>query len=339
MDNMDKIVRTLCLFDPSPSPSSVDRLQKLADKLVESNFSIQTLRVCSPMEFGQIEDLIDNDEVMVSVGTMSFDKALNTLDNFYKSRDNFNVELADTQLGLEHTEILFNIIQNAPEKTFNFTYVFNNPHSSPYMPSSSYENEGFAVGLQPTNLCSGASSLEEWFNRLKLVYQEIFKAFENETGFLGIDSSIAPLFEGDSSLINHIKRIYPAGFNQSFTSDTYTQISAFIKSQNPKLIGLSGIMMPCLEDFELAREYEQGNFSVERNIYVSLHSGLGIDTYPIGTNESPERVLEILKLVQSLSNKYKKPLSVRFVSDGKAKIGEKSNFENPYLYDLVIKEL
>ena len=35
------------------------------------------------------------------------------------------------------------------------------------------------------------------------------------------------------------------------------------------------------------------SFSIERNLFLSLHSGLGIDTYPIGIDEQPERVLEI----------------------------------------------
>lgn len=98
-------------------------------------------------------------------------------------------------------------------------------------------------------------------------------------------------------------------------------------------------MFPCLEDFELADEFEKGNFTVERNIYLSLHSGLGIDTYPIGIDESPQRVLEILKLIQGLSNKYNKPLSTRFVSDGKAKIGQKTDFQNQYLKDVVVRKL
>lgn len=95
-------------------------------------------------------------------------------------------------------------------------------------------------------------------------------------------------------------------------------------------MGLCGLMLPALEDFELAKEYEKGNFSIERNIYLSLHSGLGIDTYPIGVDEKPEKMVEILKLLQSLSNKFNKPLSARFVSDGKAKIGERTNFKNQY---------
>jgi hypothetical protein len=66
---------------------------------------------------------------------------------------------------------------------------------------------------------------------------------------------------------------------------------------------------------------------------------LGIDTYPIAVNQNKDRVVEILKLVQQLSGKYKKPLSVRFISDGKAKIGEKTNFKNQYLKDVIIHEL
>ena len=123
------------------------------------------------------------------------------------------------------------------------------------------------------------------------------------------------------------------------TQDLYLRITNFIKHENPKPIGLSGLMFPCLEDFELADEYEKGNFSIERNIYLSMHSGLGIDTYPIGIDESPQRVFEILSLLQGLARKYQKPLSARFVSDGTAKIGEQTHFKNQYLKDVVLKPL
>ena len=117
------------------------------------------------------------------------------------------------------------------------------------------------------------------------------------------------------------------------------RIKSVIVENNPKPAGLCGIMLPCLEDTVLADEYEKGNFSIERNIYLSLHSGLGIDTYPIGIDESTEKILEILKLLQALSNKYSKPLSARFVLDGKARIGEKTDFKNAYLQDVVVRRL
>jgi len=89
----------------------------------------------------------------------------------------------------------------------------------------------------------------------------------------------------------------------------------------------------------LAAEYDKGNFSIERNVFLSLHSGLGIDTYPIATDEDPDRVVEILELIQALSNKYKKPLSARFVSDGKARVGDKTDYQNPYLADCTVRPL
>ena len=139
-------------------------------------------------------------------------------------------------------------------------------------------------------------------------------------------------------MISFIKKLFTS-FDESILTDTYLKITKFIKNENPKSIGLCGLMFPCLEDFELADEYEKGNFSVERNIFLSLHSGLGIDTYPIGIDEDIRKVTNILKTVQGLSNKYKKPLSVRFVSDGKSKIGEKTDFKNQYLKDIVLRKL
>ena len=77
----------------------------------------------------------------------------------------------------------------------------------------------------------------------------------------------------------------------------------------------------------------------QRNLFLSLQSGLGVDTYPIGVDESPRRVLEILTVLQRLSQRYDKPLSARFVSDGRARIGERSDFGNQYLKDVVIRPL
>jgi hypothetical protein len=128
-------------------------------------------------------------------------------------------------------------------------------------------------------------------------------------------------------------------FSRSVTTDVYLRIARFIHEANPKRVGLCGLMFPCLEDFELAAEYEQGNFPIERNAFLSLHSGLGIDSYPIGVDERPERIVEVLTLVQGLSNKYMKPLSARFVSDGKANIGQLTHFGNPYLKDVVVRPL
>jgi hypothetical protein len=234
--------------------------------------------------------------------------------------------------------LVFDIIKTKPKKTFNFSYTFANVFSSAFFPAANFERNGFSIGLQPTDLAEYATDLHTWFLRMKEVWEEITEIFAGQPDFLGIDSSIAPMYAGKGSLVNLMKRIH-GGFSESVTTDSYTRISAFIKNENPKPIGLCGLMFPCLEDFELSDAYEAGNFNIERNIFLSLHSGLGIDTYPIGIDEDPERIRLILNLLLAFAKKYHKPLSARFVSDGSSRIGEFSDFRNPYLRDVVIRPL
>jgi len=332
----NKIIRSVCYFTDNPSEEITAKLADITKILEDKGYLIQTKRMCSAGH--DIDPLVGKADYL-SIGTITLEDALERLPKFYETNNlNFNIELANEKIDTKYTDLLFKIIQEKPDKTFSFTFVFNNAPSSPFFPSGSYEKNGFSVGLQPTDLSENCTTLEEWFSAMKSCWDEIAETFKDNPEFLGIDSSIAPLLGGKGSLVNFVKRL-GITFDHSVTTDTYTKITKFIKENNPKLVGLSGMMLPCLEDDELAQEYEEGNFSIERNIFLSLHSGLGIDTYPIAVDEKPERVVEILTLLQALSNKYKKPLSARFVSDGKTKVGEKSDYQNQYLADVVLRSL
>jgi uncharacterized protein (UPF0210 family) len=336
-----KIIRSICYFTDAPSAEVTAKLASIAEALEDKGYLIQTKRLCSAVkDIEELADKVGDGADYLSVGTLTYDEAIAQLPKF-NAKDNaiFNIDLTNVDIDRKHVDLLFQVIREKPGNTFNFTFVFNNAPSSPYFPSASYEKNGFAIGLQPTDLSEGCATLDEWFAAMKSCWDEIAELFRDDPEFLGIDSSIAPLSGSVAgSFVGFIKRLGYT-FERTATTDFYVRITKFIKENNPKLTGLSGLMLPCLEDDELAAEYNNGNFSIERNVYLSLHSGLGIDTYPIGINESPERVVEILKLVQALSNKYKKPLSARFVSDGKAKIGDKTDFQNQYLTDCTIRAL
>ncbi len=337
---MNKILRTITIFTNNVKSVNYDKFDLLSKLFEENGFQIQTKRIVFPktVDVNEIAKSVPR-EYMVSVGSLNWEQDQLIIKECIKSsRVSFNLDLTKESITTDHAKILFDVIRNNPSYTFNFTYTFNNPKGVPYFPSANFEKVGFAVGLQPTNLSVGTSSLWEWFDNMKTVWNEIVELLNYDDDFLGIDSSIAPLFEKDSSLIYFIKRVY-SDFSQTVTTDIYTQITQFIKTQNPKPFGLCGLMFPCLEDFDLASEYEKGEFDVERNIFLSLHSGLGIDTYPIGIDEDPSRVVEILQLIQALSNKYSKPLSVRFVSDGKSKIGDMTDYKNRYLKDVIVRKL
>ncbi len=336
---MNKIVRTICLFGETLQTVQLEKFKDIEDKLQSLRFQIQTKRVCSNDSFEKQN--LDLEDIYVCAGSKSTEYLQKNLNLFYSSSSICNLELGgNREINPDHVDILFNLIKNAPHKTFDFTYVFNNAPNSPFMPSANFKEPGFSIGFQLLNLAENAQSLEGWFENIQNVFDDIHNTFKDDPEYLGIDSSIAPLGKEWGSLVYILKNLTKSSeFRETATTDTYTQITNFIKSENPKPIGLCGIMLPCLEDYYLTQEYEKGEFSIERNLFLSLHSGLGIDTYPIGIDESPKRVLEILKLVQALSNKYNKPLAVRFVSDGKAKIRKKTEFKNKFLFDTTIRKI
>lgn len=286
----------------------------------------------------EADTAVDDDSLFIAVGALKREAAQAQLDDFLSAGNiSFNLDITEA-LNIEDVRVLFDIIAGNAAKTFNFTYSVNVPVSSPYLPSAKFEKNGFAIGLQSTNLSADCDAVGAWFDNMRIVWQDLINLFSAKPDFIGIDSSVAPMFDGDGSFIEFIKRVHKP-FSEAATSDVFTQISSFIKTQNPYPIGLCGLMFPCLEDAALAQEYQRGNFPIERNLFLSLHSGLGIDTYPIGVDESPERVLEILQLLRALSNRYQKPLSARFVSDGKATIGQQTDFQNQYLQDVIMRKL
>jgi hypothetical protein len=233
---------------------------------------------------------------------------------------------------------LFRLIRERPAKTFEFAFTFAHASGSPFFPSADWAGNGFAIGLQATDLATGCATPEAWFERLAAAWHELDALLADEPGYLGIDASIAPLFADAGSLIGHVRR-WCGSFDRAATSDLFLRITACVRDANPRPVGLNGLMLPCLEDFLLAEEYAAGRFGIERNLFLSLHCGLGIDTYPLGIDESPARVLEVLRLLHGLAQRYAKPLSARFVSDGRARIGETTRFGNPHLCDVAVRPL
>ena len=335
---INKIVRSVCLFTDNIALDYVDKISNVVDILEGRGYQVQTKRIGTNIDdLLMLENQIDHYVDKISIGKKQLKFVESNLNNFHNTnRISLCLDLDDEEVTTDHVEVLFDIITKSPSNTFNFSYGFNIPNSSPFFNCTNYETNGFSIGLQTPNLSKEIASLEAWLSLNKDCWNELESLFKEYDDFLGIDSSVAPLFDKEGSIVNFIKRL-GYKFSSSVTTDIYTKITKFIKEQNPRAVGMNGLMFPALEDFELADEYQNGEFSIERNIFLSLHSGLGIDTYPIGIDEDPLRVVEILKLVQALSAKYNKHLAVRFVSDGRAKIGEKSDFKNQYLKDVVIR--
>lgn len=336
----NKVIRTITCFADKPSNRTIRKLATLAERLQGAGYTVQTTRVCSKQkDIRVLTDELGDSGAALSVGQLTFPSALRQLPQFIEAPSTaFHVDLTNERIGLRHVDLFRQIVDASASHTFNFCYTFNNAPGSPFFPAASYLADGFAIGLQPTDLSASAATLDEWLAAMRTCWDEIDHLFARERGYLGIDGSIAPFGAGKGSLVNFIKRL-GYSFERSTTTDTYVRITNFLRTQNPRPVGLNGLMLPCLEDSELTAEYDAGRFSLERNLFLSLHSGLGIDTCPVGIDEIPDRLLEVLRLTQALSNKHNKALSVRFASDGHARVGDCTDFQSPYLTDCTIRAL
>jgi hypothetical protein len=188
----NKIIRSICYFTRDPESETLNSLEKSAELLIKNGFDIQTKRICSPA----VEKVIDLDSKLasegfiLSVGTLKLQEAESNLDALLNTKDtSFNVDLTNGEITENTIEPLFEIIRQKPEKTFNFTFVFNNKPSTPFFPSAAYEKDGFSVGLQPTDLSESSQNLEGWLTKMKETWQELDRLFQNNKEFLGIDSS------------------------------------------------------------------------------------------------------------------------------------------------------
>lgn len=340
----NRIVRTVTVFAERPSKDALARADELADRLRALGFTIQTTRACfGDATLEQAAAMLERDDQFASVGSLTTADARAQLEAFASGGNtSFHVDIS---AGVTEDDVgfFFELMDNAPERTFGFSWVAQNPPSGPFFNAARFEQPGFAIGLQSTDLAAGCDSLGEWQAACARVWLEINGVFAAEEDFLGIDSSVAPMGSGDGSLVRFLRRIAPqhgaTSFSELATTDLFTRITDHLDRHTPRPVGLCGLMLPCLEDAGLAEEYEQGNFSIERNLWLSMHCGLGIDTYPIGRDERPERVLQILRLLRALALKHQKPLACRFVADAEAKIGERTDFQSPYLTDVVVRPL
>lgn len=351
-----KIIRTITYFikkqnflaDKDMANKIIDHLNELTNRFEQSGYIVQTRRVCiEGLKMHTINRSFSRDpNLFLSVGRTSLLELSKQLNEFASNPNLFcNIDLTNMSVSYRHIELLFALIEKYPLKTFNFCFTFNNAEFGAYFPMSvpgiiPDKRSYFVIGLQPTSLSGNCLTIDEWLAEMSITWSEIEKILKEEKDFLGIDSSIAPLGSKEGSFIDIIRTRQKQSFSHSVSTPIYNKISWWIKQKNPKKIGLCGLMFPCLEDWGLRDEYEKENFSIERNLFLSLHSGTGIDTYPIGINESKNRIIEILELTQFLSTKFNKPLSVRFVSDGISKIGERTRFqEHNFLTNSIIQKL
>ena len=145
--NSNKIIRSVCYFSEHPQVETIKQVDAITKILTDSGYIVQTKRICSPDEekIRELDTKFTSEGYIFTVGSIKKEGLLDAFPKLTASRNtSFNLDLTKKEITLEDVRILFDIIKNKPSKTFNFTYVFNNPPSSPYFPSGTFgENEAY----------------------------------------------------------------------------------------------------------------------------------------------------------------------------------------------------
>ena len=106
-----------------------------------------------------------------------------------------------------------------------------------------------------------------------------------------------------------------------------------------KQIGYSGLMVPVMEDKQLAKRWAEGTYNIDDLLAYSAVCGTGLDTIPMPGDVSEEQLVRILGDVASLAWKWHKPLSERLLPVKDKKPGDSTDFKSQYLFNTTLHEL
>jgi uncharacterized protein len=283
------------------------------------------------------------------------ERALSTLQNIES-----NAVIADDE-GIHWktihrtAELVRFVSEHSPHSqgTFNFTAIAMLKPLSPFFPGSYHTGVGrqFAIGFEGANVVrdvfakdkgnadAATADLTAALEKHTAVADTIGRKVAAETGwaYVGVDPTPAPL--GDVSIGAAIEAFTGAKFGSSGTLTAARIITAAVKAVPQHQTGYSGLMVPVMEDKLLAQRWAEGTYNIDSLLAYSAVCGTGLDTVPLPGDVSVEQMERIYSDVASLSIKWNKPLSARLQPIPGKKAGDRTEFDDPYLFNTTLHPL
>jgi len=154
---------------------------------------------------------------------------------------------------------------------------------------------------------------------------------------MGVDPTPAPL--GDVSIGAAIESYTGVRLGSSGTMTAALIISTAVRAVRVKQVRSSALMVPVMEDKLLARRWAEGTLSIDSALACSAVCGTGLDTIPLRGDVSEEQLIRIFGDTASLAWKWRKPLSARLQPVKGRKAGDRTEFNDPYLFNTTIRGL
>ena len=226
------------------------------------------------------------------------------------------------------------------------------PHT-PYFPFSYHEgNDGFSLALEivdelleiaDKNIGNGLENVRvimlEYLIENFTDIDEIGKDIESQTGikFLGLDASLAPFPNGDTSVARLVETLGVEDFGSNGSLFITSYLTDIIKTALAKSkvrhVGFNGVMYSLLEDDYLALRNRQKNFTLDSLMLYSSVCGCGIDMVPVPGDVLVEEISGMIFDIAALSATLNKPLGVRILPINGKSSNELTNFNYDFLVD------
>ena len=243
---------------------------------------------------------------------------------------------------------------HTPHSQGNFSFAATAlvPPGTPFYPASYYAGKGheFAVGMQSANVVAEAlatthdanaaqQAIEDALGPHARAVESVAQREASSTGwnYLGLDLSPAPLKE--VSIGTAIENFTGEPLGSSGTLTAAALITRALRALPVKRIGYSGLMLPVLEDSDIAKRWDEGRLTLDSLLAYSSVCGTGIDVAPLPGDVSQDQLARIIGDMASLAVKLQKPLSVRLLPVAGKKAGEKTEFDDPFLVNATIRPL
>lgn len=237
--------------------------------------------------------------------------------------------------------------------TFNFTATAMLKPFSPFFPGSYHTGAGrqFSIGFEGANLVrevfakdkgnadAAVADLTTALTKHAEVADAVGKKVAGATGwtYMGVDPTPAPL--GDVSIGAAIEAFTGAKFGSSGTLTAARIITTAVKAVPLQQVGYSGLMVPVLEDKLLAQRWAESTYNIDSLLAYSAVCGTGLDTIPLPGDISVDQMERIFSDVASLATKWNKPLSARLQPVPNKKPGDKTDFQDAYLFNTTVHPL
>jgi uncharacterized protein len=252
-------------------------------------------------------------------------------------------------------ELVRYVSEHSPHSqgTFNFTATAMLKPLSPFFPGSYHTGAGgqFAIGFEGANVVrdvfakdkgnaeAATADLTAALTKHASVADAVGNKVAAEAGwsYVGVDPTPAPL--GDVSIGAAIEAFTGAKFGSSGTLTAARIITAAVKAVPQKQIGYSGLMVPVMEDKLLAQRWAESTYNIDSLLAYSAVCGTGLDTIPLPGDISLEQMERIFGDVASLATKWNKPLSARLQPIPNKKPGDRTDFQDPYLFNTTLHPL